>query len=289
MNARAMVAASAGTLLVWALVACSAGQATCAEGPCAADAGGGAGGAGGGLGGGAGGSGGGGSAGAGGGATGGSGGTGGGGGGTGAGGFGGGPVDGGAYYSTTFPLTENPISEGGAWHFNGLDWTHVATAQGCAFSTQTSSGYDDSYALLSGFPPDQAAEAVIHLAPGYNPGGASHEVEIILRATDNAHDLHLYECNLAWNGGYAQIMLLNGTLGTFTEITQTANPIAPHDGDVLRASAIGNVITVSLNGVQIARAVDSTLPTGQPGMAFFIRPGATASSYCFKSYTAWGL
>jgi hypothetical protein len=81
-------------------------------------------------------------------------------------------------------------------------------------------------------------------------------------------------------------MLLNGPLGSFREVTQVANPIAPRNGDVFSASAVGNVITSYLNGVQIARAVDSTLPTGQPGMAFFIRPGAVARNYCFSSFTA---
>jgi hypothetical protein len=189
-------------------------------------------------------------------------------------------------YATNFPATENPISEGGRWRNTGLDWTPVATSGGLAFSTQTRNEYDDSYSFLSGFGPNHTASAVIHLASGYNPGGASHEVEIILRCSDAAHTISWYECNLSWNGGYSQIMLLNGPLGTFREVTQFSNPIAPHDGDVFSASAIGNVITCYLNGVVVARAVDSTLPTGQPGMAFFIRPGATAKNYCFSSFSA---
>lgn len=191
-------------------------------------------------------------------------------------------------YSTNFALDENPISEGGRWRNAGLDWTPVATSGGLAFSTQTRNTYDDSYAFLSGFGPDQSASAVIRLASGYNPGGASHEVEIILRCSDAPHTISWYECNLSWNGGYAQIMLLNGPLGTFREVTQYSMPIAPRDGDVFSASAIGNVITAYLNGVVVARTVDSTLPTGQPGMAFFIRPGASARSYCFRSFSATG-
>lgn len=189
-------------------------------------------------------------------------------------------------YTTNFPANENPISEGGRWRNSGLDWTPVATAGGLAFSTQTRNTYDDSYAFLSGFGPDQSASAVIRLASGYNPGGASHEVEIILRCSDAPHTISWYECNLSWSGGYSQIMLLNGPLGTFREVTQYSSPIAPRDGDVFSASAIGNVITCYLNGIVIARAVDSTLTTGQPGMAFFIRPGANPTSYCFRSFSA---
>jgi len=193
---------------------------------------------------------------------------------------------GGQSYTTHFAANENPISEGGRWRNTGLDWTPVATSGGLAFSTQTRNEYDDSYAFLSGFGSDQSASATIRLASGYNPGGASHEVEIILRCSDAAHRISWYECNLSWNGGYSQIMLLNGPLGTFREVTQFSNPIAPRDGDVFSASAIGNVITCYLNGVTVARATDSTLPTGQPGMAFFIRPGANATSYCFRSFSA---
>ena len=42
-------------------------------------------------------------------------------------------------YTTNFPLTANPISEGGAWLSGkaaGLDWTDVRTTPGKAFGTQ---------------------------------------------------------------------------------------------------------------------------------------------------------
>ena len=69
-------------------------------------------------------------------------------------------------YSTTFDATEAPISEGGAWTHVGLDWTLVDTGGGIAFGTQTGTGgYDDSYAHLSGFPPDHGASGVIFRSP----------------------------------------------------------------------------------------------------------------------------
>src|SRR5262249_11996444 len=71
--------------------------------------------------------------------------------------------DGSVSYSTSFDKDESPISEGGAWVHLGLDWALVATAGGVAHGTQTGTGkYDDSYAHLSGFPPDHMASAVIH-------------------------------------------------------------------------------------------------------------------------------
>jgi hypothetical protein len=41
-------------------------------------------------------------------------------------------------YSTTFPLTENPISEGGSWTnggATGLGWANVQTTPGLSFGT----------------------------------------------------------------------------------------------------------------------------------------------------------
>src|SRR5207237_1241973 len=81
-------------------------------------------------------------------------------------------------YSTTFALTENPISEGGKWHASGLGLlrsdigqgalpaasTPVITSGGKAYgtsSTTSTSGYDDSRALLSGFPANHSASATL--------------------------------------------------------------------------------------------------------------------------------
>jgi hypothetical protein len=64
-------------------------------------------------------------------------------------------------YSTTFDGDENPLRESGKWINNGLDWTKIRKRGGIACGTQrgTNTGiyrYDDSYAHLSGFPPDES-------------------------------------------------------------------------------------------------------------------------------------
>jgi hypothetical protein len=69
-------------------------------------------------------------------------------------------------YTTSFLLTENPISEGGNWINGkavGLDWANVQTTPGLAFGTETGSGgYDDSTALLTGsWGADQHVKATI--------------------------------------------------------------------------------------------------------------------------------
>src|SRR5262245_9498429 len=66
-----------------------------------------------------------------------------------------GAAGGGKSYSTEFDGIENPLSEGGVWSHVGLDWRNVEKSGGIAYGTQTGTGgYDDSYAVLSGFPPD---------------------------------------------------------------------------------------------------------------------------------------
>ena len=70
-------------------------------------------------------------------------------------------------YATNFDLTESPISEGGAWRRANNAWTNVNTANGIAFGTNGAlNTYDDSYAVLSGFGPDQQAQAVVFRSPG---------------------------------------------------------------------------------------------------------------------------
>jgi hypothetical protein len=53
-------------------------------------------------------------------------------------------------FTTSFDGNENPLSEGGVWLHEGLDWKQVQKVNGIACGTQTGTGgYDDSYATLS--------------------------------------------------------------------------------------------------------------------------------------------
>jgi hypothetical protein len=200
-----------------------------------------------------------------------------------------------ALYSTDFGLTESPISDGGAWRQAGLDWTRVITANGFAFGTQSGTrGFDDSYAYLTRtFPANQSATAVIHLEAGITSLYA--EVEILLRWRDGAHDSTGYECNLAFNGQYAEIIKWPGPLGTqssqFTFISR-GNPVAAgvHDGDVFQADVIGNVITSRLNGRVLATGTDTSLPSGgAPGIGFYCEGAPCSQKYSFTQFSATGL
>jgi chitodextrinase len=188
-------------------------------------------------------------------------------------------------YSTNFDLVENPIAEGGVWSHNGLDWSLVQTNNGMAFGTQTgTNGYDDSYAILSGFSPDHTVSGVIQLSSSIDTS-CSHEVELLLRWSDSAHSAQGYEVVLSFDGAYAQVVRWNGTIGDFTVLANSYYPTLK-DGDVFSASIAGNVITAYVNGNQIIQTTDSTYTSGNPGMGFFRRNCGTSADYGFRSFTA---
>jgi hypothetical protein len=202
-------------------------------------------------------------------------------------------------FTTNFSNTENPISEKGKWtngSSNGLDWKNVSTSGGMAYGTQTGVDtgkyrYNDSYAILSGFPPDQTAEGIVHYT---NPtSSCNQEVEILLRWTSSAHSAKGYEClarciNSAKS--YMEIVRWNGPLADYTYIASMHSASAGiNDGDTLKANVTGNVITVYVNGVKKLQCTDNTYPTGNPGIGFYLEKCAgTNSNYGFTSFKAIG-
>ncbi len=201
-------------------------------------------------------------------------------------------------YTTTFDGEENPLSEGGKWVHNGLDWATIGKKDGLAYGTQTGTKtglqrYDDSYAHLTGFPPDQEAWGVVHIA---KPDPRCHqEVEILLRWTSSAHSTSGYECFgrcLSDGSSYVQIVRWEGPLGKFTYLVDKQGAdYGLKDGDTLKASIVGNLITVYVNGVQKAQVRDDKHKTGNPGIGIFLecdngRGIGTGRDFGFKSFTA---
>jgi len=182
-------------------------------------------------------------------------------------------------YSTKFLNTENPISEGGNWingGGTGLDWANVRTTSGLAYGTQSgSAGFDDSTAVLKGpWNSDQMAQGIVHSVN--QNGNISEEVELRLRTTITAHSITGYEFNfraLATGNTYVQIVRWNGTLGSFSLLAETVGP-GIHDGDVIKATAVGNTLTAFVNGVQLVQTTDGSFMNGGPGIGFFNQFGA---------------
>ena len=86
-------------------------------------------------------------------------------------------------YTTSFGLTENPISEGGEWVNGkavGLDWNNPQTLPGKAFASVRSgvpNRYNDSLGHLNtAFSANQYAQGIVYRAAGYAPAGSKHEI-----------------------------------------------------------------------------------------------------------------
>lgn len=197
-----------------------------------------------------------------------------------------------ATYTTNFPLTENPISENGNWTnglADGLDWGDVRTTPGLAFGTRAGN-YADSTAVLTGnWSPDQMAQATVHTIN--QTDSLFEEVELRLRTTITPHSITGYEINFRCSktsNAYSQIVRWNGPLGNFTYLaSQGGAQLGVKDGDIIKATMVGNVITVYLNGIQISQVTDNTFTSGNPGMGLYLDTNASVySDYGFTSYMA---
>ena len=190
-------------------------------------------------------------------------------------------------YSTTFSVNEYPISEGGKWFKSPNPWTYVRTGDGNAFgSNGVTNGYDDSYAYLKGFGPDQTAEAVIQRNAG--TVSTTHEVLLMLRMSDDSNNARGYECLFSSHGG-VDLVKWTGPYGGFQNLALTRSGSLGREltsGDRIKCKAIGSKITAYVNDSLVAEAVDSTFTAGQPGVGFFIRAGGINNLLSLTSFTA---
>lgn len=197
-------------------------------------------------------------------------------------------------YSTKFPLSEDPISERDKWingQTVGLDWANVRTTPGFAFGTESGNvRFDDSAALLSGsWGPNQTVQATVRSANQNDK--IYEEVELRLRSSLTAHRATGYEINFRCSKtekAYSQIVRWNGPLGDFSYVKTGDGPrYGVSNGDVVKATMVGNLITVYINGNQVLQATDETYTNGSPGMGFYIE-GATRGNddFGFTSFAA---
>jgi hypothetical protein len=80
-----------------------------------------------------------------------------------------------------------------------------------------------------------------------------------------------------------------GPLGSFNIIGRfTGSSVHLNSGDVVKATAIGNVLTAYINGVQVAQITDTLYAAGHPGVGFYLGTQGTTvvSDYGWSSFTA---
>jgi hypothetical protein len=223
-----------------------------------------------------------------------------------------------AQYSTSFPATENPISQGSKWISGSAAgtgcfqagvqcWGDVRTTggtPGLAFGTSVTgtcgtTNCNDSVAVLSGsWPSNQQACAVVGLISSNRDAGA-REFEIRIRVTISPQSITGYEFNygegtILGSTLYGGAVRWNGPLSNFTPLISFSNPqggnILPLQvGDVFCATATGSTLTatVTRSGTTIASltTTDSTYTGGSMGIGFFDSFNANDNSFGFSSFS----
>ena len=209
-------------------------------------------------------------------------------------------------YTTNFPATENPISEGGQWINGGVTggvnlWGNVRTNGGLAFGANEPTQYGDPTAIMAGtWGPTQTVTGVVKV--NSVPSSCCHEVEVRLRSSISANRITGYEvlCPVHASPGYGiQIVRWNGANGQFVYIN-TGNAHQCVNGDQLMATATGSnptTIKVYINGNLMLTGVDHGTETGpsgaagpwtdgSPGIGFYDNADNNWSSFGLSSFTA---
>lgn len=207
-------------------------------------------------------------------------------------GLGGGPSTG--DFSTNFPATENPISQGGIWLnglADGLDWTNIQTANGRSAATSKELSpppFNDSVACpkpsFRTFTANHFSQGTAFRTPGYTVG---HENELFVRMTISAHSITGYEIYWSNNQGLG-LVRWNGAINDFTPLTWDQGGVTlgfATTGDILYVQAVGSVITAKLNGTIVGTKTDTTWATGQPGLGN--NPFDASSTFFDYGWSLW--
>jgi hypothetical protein len=193
----------------------------------------------------------------------------------------------GGSYSTNFPLTENPISEGDRWingKTTGRDWNNLETVAGQTFGVGPAieAPYSDPTAVLTGtWGSNQQATATAYCS------GCSdtyfEEIELRLNTRIAPGSITGYEINCRTpsnSSAYFAIVRWNGALGNFT-ILGTITGSGCNNGDVLSATNINGLITEYLDRNPVLQVSDTTYQNGSPGIGF--------NSNNYNSYVDYGI
>ncbi len=196
-------------------------------------------------------------------------------------------------YTTTFPLVESPLSEGGKWingGTTGLRWNNCYSSGGFAGGVGPASvPYADPTCILAGsWGPLQTVTATVRVSnasPNYY-----QEVELRLHTTITPNSITGYEINCGVRGShsYLQVVRWNGGLADFTYLNANGPGGSCGNNDVLTGTIdASGVIRVYINGALVLTAsADTTYPTGNPGIGFDYGCADTYPNFGFSSFTA---
>lgn len=193
-------------------------------------------------------------------------------------------------YSTTFPATENPVSEGGVWLnglADGLLWLDIQTIGGIAYSTRndTHGDYRDPTAVLTGtWGGQQVVTAVAYIRTKF----LAQEIELRLNSTMSANTCTGYEILFDTQNNNVMVIRWDTPFGTFAGLTAGVSLGGPIiTGSVLGAAREGNDIVAYFNGVEIVRATDTTYMLDAPGFGLNnFGTGTDPLDFGLSSFTA---
>lgn len=198
-------------------------------------------------------------------------------------------------YTTSFPLTENPISEGGVWRQNNTSRAKVQTTGGHAFGLGTN---NDGYAYLSGWGDSIIETTIYRSASLLDADGNSYEANHLHRVTDAAGFTNAYEVNMPFSGGDPIVVRWSGATSfvVLTGVVKDANFWPDGAGGQLRDGYKTKSETVLLPSPRInfycdvgsgyvlyghyiygADAANDAVPyaTGDPAIAYFTTLGSS--------------
>jgi hypothetical protein len=210
-----------------------------------------------------------------------------------------------ASFTTTFPDTENPMSQSGAWTQGTImsagagTKTAVQSATG-AFGTMVSfdgTNFIDSCACISGFGANQSV--LCTLGNTSAPNGL--ETEILLRADITSAHIFTYELDCVLSGGGISLVRWDMTVAnpnTFVVLrAHPPNEVNFQDGDQVYGDIVGTLITCKYKAgagslttlFTYDTSVDSTkYSTGNPGDGFWNETGVAGNQnkLKWKDFTA---
>lgn len=205
-------------------------------------------------------------------------------------------------YSTTFPLTENPISEGGNWISGGITgyFQDVKTTPGFANGIAPSQDApappprNDPTAVLAGnWGSVQTAEATVVVPASPQ---LYQEVELRLRTTITASGSNISGYEVLFSvvpaNPYVEIVRWDGALfpGDITTSLAFIGGPGLATGDRIKATIAANglisaFIDKGSGYVLILSATDTTYPAGAPGIGCFCNNGAPMAGFGLSSFS----
>lgn len=218
-------------------------------------------------------------------------------------------------YSSSFPNTETPLSDGGKWmngQTDGLDFNDCVSTPGFVGGKPPALvQYTDPTAVLNPavtgpWGPSQYARGTV-FSTGID-ATKYKEVELRLNTTITNHSIVGYEVDfgvhlspifaggptigvaiIRWNGPPANIDALgsNNNKG-YTDITSWSDPTSTGvvDGDVVEAMNIDGVISAFVNGKLVCQGVDITYRDGSSGVGFNAQCDPLYATFGFKDFLA---